>query len=101
MKTSSSTPAASVDLTATFHPVLVDRVVKFIYTSTYADNEFAKLRFIQNAASFPRDFEAKSFARPDLVGTKFHMHMCAVAEELEFPSLYAFAHSKIADLVAS
>jgi len=99
VKTSSSTPAASVDLPATFHPVLMDRVVEFIYTGTYAEHEFVELRLIQNATSFPGDSEAKSFARPDLDGAKLHMHMCAVAEELEFPSLYALAHSKMADLV--
>ncbi|KAH4417155.1 hypothetical protein HBH92_063200 [Parastagonospora nodorum] len=98
--TSSSTPAASVDLPATLHPVLMDRVIEFIYTGTYADSEFPELRLIQNATSFPEGSEAVSFARPDLVGAKFHMHMCAVAEELEFPSLYALAHNKMADLVA-
>jgi hypothetical protein len=100
VKTSSSTPAASVDLPATFHPVLMDRVVEFIYTGTYADSEFPELRLIQNVTSFPEDSEAVSFARPDLVSAKFHMHMCAVAEELKSPSSYALAHNEMADLVA-
>jgi hypothetical protein len=100
VKTSSGTPAASVDLPATFHPVLMDRVVEFIYNGTYADSEFPELRLIQNATSFPGDSEAVSFARPDLVSAKFHMNMCAVAEELKFPSSYALAHNEMADLVA-
>jgi len=42
---------------------------------------------------------SKAHARPDLDGAKFHLHMCALAEELEYAALYAFAHRKLTDLL--
>jgi hypothetical protein len=73
-----------------FHPILVDRIVEFIYTGTYDPGND-----IRHAAHVP-DGDISS-DHSDLEGAKFHLHMYSLAETLEFSTLQAHAHQRLAD----
>ena len=71
-QTSQQNPPTVVRLPPHFHPILVDRVAQFIYTSHY-------------------DFDPKDNA-DDLKNYTYHLRMYALAEELEYPNLKGAAY---------
>jgi hypothetical protein len=77
---------------AAINPVLVDRVVEFAYTGIYTPGK--DLRY---ATHVQYGFKCDEIA--DLEGPKFHLHMYNLAELLEFSTLMAHAHQRIADLL--
>lgn len=88
-------PPASVDLPATFLPIFVDRFVAFVYTATYDDESKKKIRHLQNATHFPSPSSADSYGRLYIKPALFHLHMCALAEQLKYPELYETAYDKL------
>jgi hypothetical protein len=100
-----------VNLPAHFHPILVDRVVNFIYTSDYdfdpASKGIIELKSenfnFHNATFIPTD-NPPSPAVTALVGIQnymFHLHMYALAEELNYDALKAVAHSKLVEMLVT
>ncbi|KAF1836578.1 hypothetical protein BDW02DRAFT_493360 [Decorospora gaudefroyi] len=101
-------PPTFVHLPERFHPILVDRIVSFIYTSDYAfgprgvghvleqkDFEF------KNATLIP-DGSSPTAATPTLVGIHgfaFHFRIYALAEEMEYDALKSAAHHKLVNIL--
>lgn len=99
VKVASSSPPECANLPSRFLPILVDRIVEFIYTGTYTTERDLEPMLIRHATTFPEGMKPTSYHQPNLDGAKFHMHLCGLAEELEFSSLYQHAHKKIAYLI--
>jgi hypothetical protein len=93
-------PPTLVNLPEHFHPILVDRMVKFIYTSNYKFDPTHKGNFlgqdnfkIYHATFIPAGTPPSS-AVTALVGIPKHMfnlRIYALAAELKYPHLKAFA----------
>jgi hypothetical protein len=73
---------------AAYNVVLLDRVVEFMYTDVYTPG--TSLRY---ATDILNGFKYDETV--DLEGAKFDLHMCNLAEMLEFPALLAYAHHRI------
>lgn len=97
-------PPTLVNLPPNFHPILVDRVVSFIYTSDYDFVPITKghilkpdLFHLDNATFIPVE-DPPSPAVTALAGIydyKFHLHMYALAEELDYAALKAATYAKL------
>ncbi|CAA9962335.1 Erv26 multi-domain protein [Pyrenophora teres f. maculata] len=95
-----------LNLPAHFHPILIDRIVDFIYTSDYhfcpADDDVTKLKqkdfVFHHATLLPAVNANKSAMAAALVGIRdyeFHLRMYALAEELDWDALKSAAYAKL------
>ncbi|EFQ85416.1 hypothetical protein PTNB73_03236 [Pyrenophora teres f. teres] len=95
-----------LNLPAHFHPILIDRIVDFIYTSDYhfcpADDDVTKLKqkdfVFHHATLLPAINANKSAMAAALVGIRdyeFHLRMYALAEELDWDALKSAAYAKL------
>ncbi|KAB2101101.1 hypothetical protein AG0111_0g11084 [Alternaria gaisen] len=97
-----------VNLPAHFHPILVDRIVNFIYTSDYRflpGSEGGQLKQttfkFYHATLIPNEIPP-SPATVALVGIAeyaYHLHIYALAEELDYNTLRSAAHAKLVELL--
>ncbi|CAI9635294.1 unnamed protein product [Alternaria burnsii] len=97
-----------VHLPAHFHPILVDRIVNFIYTSDYRfipGSEGGQLKQttfkFYHATLIPNEIPP-SPATVALVGIAeyaYHLHIYALAEELDYNTLRSAAHAKLVELL--
>jgi hypothetical protein len=104
-KVAASAPASNfVNLTPKYLPILVDKVVEFIYTGDYTvltEGSPDQSMLLQHATGFRNGKQPASSSQPELFGAKFHMHMGALAEDFKFPSLYEHAHKNMVDLLTA
>ncbi|KAH6866699.1 transmembrane adaptor Erv26-domain-containing protein [Alternaria rosae] len=99
-------PPEFVNLPPHFHPILVDRIVNFIYTSDYLVVQDGTKQLIQKNFKFYHatvvpDINpptAATTALVDIHDCTFHLHMYALAEELEYDALKSAAHTKLVQL---
>ncbi|PSN64854.1 hypothetical protein BS50DRAFT_635702 [Corynespora cassiicola Philippines] len=83
--------------TAYFHPVIVSRIVNFLYTATYQVRDIAgPLTTLQHATHIPYAAPISTWTL-NLSTALFHLHMIAAAEALAFPALRCVAVAKLAD----
>jgi len=73
----------------------VDRFVTFLYTGRYAEDTKSVPRILNHATHIPSPSTPESYDIPDLDTPTFHLHMCALAEDLEYPALYDYAHRQL------
>ncbi|KAF2832076.1 hypothetical protein CC86DRAFT_340312 [Ophiobolus disseminans] len=92
-------PTLFIDLQATFYPIFVDRLITFLYIGSYSAGEKETLRILHNATHIPEPSTEESYNRTDLNASAFHLHMCALAEQLEYPALYDHAYNEIRHLL--
>ncbi|KAH7077276.1 transmembrane adaptor Erv26-domain-containing protein [Paraphoma chrysanthemicola] len=102
-------PPTLVNLPPHFHPILVDRLVNFIYTSEYDFHPTNKETIDLAATNF--NFYNATFIPPDasssptvtaLMGIRnyiFHLHIYTLAESLSYPSLQLTAFSHLVTLL--
>ena len=93
-------PPSFIDLSPSFLPIVVDRVVSFLYTGTYA----AKLAtrngsVLHHAAHIPGSLTAKPYNHPEIDQVIFAIYMLSAAEDLEYLSLYDYAYDRLIDLL--
>lgn len=101
-------PPKQVNLPPNFHPILVDRIVNFIYTSDYAFDP-SNLRSTSRLTHENFKFHNSTFMPPinpptpamiALAGIHdfmFHFHMYSLGEALQYASLKSAAHAKLYD----
>jgi hypothetical protein len=102
LKVPNSNPPNFVNLAPKYLPILVDRVVEFIYIGNYAlwsTEKNNESMLIHHATGYPDGICGASYPQPKLIGAKFHMTMCDLTEDLQFTSLYEHAHKKMVDHV--
>ncbi|KAL1793371.1 hypothetical protein ACET3X_008353 [Alternaria dauci] len=100
----SPSPPSFVNLPSHFHPILVDQVVSFIYTSDYkffpglkGDQLKQSTVKFHHATLIPNE-DSPSPATVALVGIvehAYHLHIYALAEELDYDALKSAAHAKL------
>ncbi|KAJ4344587.1 uncharacterized protein N0V89_012331 [Didymosphaeria variabile] len=84
-----------VNLPDRFHPLLVDRLVSFIYTSSYAvDARAVKNTTLHHHAALPSGATPTSFGL-SMDAAEFQVCMYGIAEVLEYTALMTFAYSKL------
>ncbi|KAH7072987.1 hypothetical protein BKA63DRAFT_417094 [Paraphoma chrysanthemicola] len=102
-------PPTLVNFPPHFHPILVDRVVNFIYMSEYdfdpANKENVELKpenfNFYNATFIPPDASSSPTVTA-LMGIRnyiFHLHIYALAESLSYPSVQLTAFSRLVSLL--
>ncbi|KAF2441167.1 hypothetical protein P171DRAFT_91045 [Karstenula rhodostoma CBS 690.94] len=86
----------TVNLPGRFEPLFVDRLVAFIYTSTYpVDSQTIKITTLQHHTVLPPGATPDSFALA-MDATEFQVCMYGLAEVLEYTALISFAYGKLA-----
>ncbi|KAF2854656.1 hypothetical protein T440DRAFT_551734 [Plenodomus tracheiphilus IPT5] len=103
-----------VDLPLNFHPILMDRIVSFVYTSDYAIDpsssspsakpvtQLTNENFNFHNSTFVPAAHPPSPATIALVGVRdcmFHLHMYSLGEQLNYPSLKSSAHGKLVEIL--
>ena len=86
-----------VDLPEKIHPLLIDRMVCFIYTSAYPANidpADTKITTLLHYNSIPSGAPGSSFELP-MNYTQFQIAMFGLGENLEFPALMAYAFGQL------
>ncbi|KAI4624924.1 uncharacterized protein J4E87_005405 [Alternaria ethzedia] len=99
-------PPEFVNLPPHFHPILMDRIVNFIYTSDYLVVRDGSKQLIQKNFKFYHATvipdvnppTAATTALVDIHDYTFHLHMYALAEELDYDALKSAAHTKLVQL---
>ncbi|KAF1945462.1 DUF396-domain-containing protein [Clathrospora elynae] len=102
-----SCPPTFVSLPCHFHPILMDRVVKFIYTSDYEFGPSGIRELKQkdsgfHTASLIPETDSPTAATNALVGIRdyaFHLRMHALGEELDYDALKTASSAKLAHLL--
>ncbi|CBX90318.1 hypothetical protein IAQ61_001813 [Plenodomus lingam] len=105
-----SDPPKHVILPPHFHPILMDRIVNFIYTSDYTIStsrakpitKLSAQNFTFHNATFIPPIEPPTPAMIALAGIQdciFHLHIYHLGEDLQYPSLKSAAYAKLTDLL--
>ncbi|KAF1845755.1 uncharacterized protein K460DRAFT_284625 [Cucurbitaria berberidis CBS 394.84] len=92
-------PPTLVNLPPHFHPMLVDRIVCFLYRGSYSIDNFSTTAPLPHATHAPDSSSPEAYRIPNLPNHMFHLHMYALAEELEYDALLSAAHAKLYQLV--
>ncbi|KAI8935919.1 hypothetical protein NX059_007427 [Plenodomus lindquistii] len=103
-------PPKHVNLPPNFHPILTDRIVNFIYTSDYDFDtstsknvtQLTQENFNFHNCTFIPDAQPPAPATVALAGVRdfmFHLHIYALGEELQYPSLLSAAHAKLIEIL--
>ncbi|KAF2708567.1 hypothetical protein K504DRAFT_467821 [Pleomassaria siparia CBS 279.74] len=92
-------PRSSVTLPAHMIPVCVDALVHFLYQSAYSF-ENGSVSTYRHATVVPENVDPIADAiEAGMNNLKFHMHMYALGEELEYSDLKAVAHGHLVGIV--
>lgn len=87
-----------MDLLEKYHPILIDRMVCFLYTSRYSahvDKANTKIGNLSYHHSLPDNATCTSFELA-MDTTQFHIAMYGMSEALEYPQLMSYAFDRLA-----
>jgi len=76
---------------------MVDRLIEFIYTGTYTLDQGGQATLLRHHSKLPRGLTSASYPMNLESALEFHMKMYNMGKNLQYQSLVAISHTKMAE----
>jgi hypothetical protein len=78
-------------------PIMIDRLLAFVYTGTYQFDEGGRPRLLHHANQLPPGKTSSNYGMSIELSAGFHPKMYNMGKYLSYPSLMAIAHTKMVE----